>query len=109
MGQTLTTSTMMACPHAGTVNSVTGNSTVDAGDPVLRSTDTFTITGCTFTLPGPKPSPCTKVQWLVSDLKVTAAGSPSLSTDSLGLCLSADMIPQGMVTITSTQTRVSST
>ena len=109
MGQSLTTSTRMSCPHAGTVNVVTGNTQVHAGDPVLRSTDVFTVSGCPFTLPGPKPSPCLRVQWLVFDVRVTAAGSPSLSTDSLGLCLSADMIPQGMVTITSTQTPVSST
>jgi len=109
MGKTLTTSSRMSCPHAGTVNAVCGNTTVKAGDFVLRSTDTFTISGCTFTLPGPKPSPCMKVQWLVSDVKVRAATSPSLSTDSLGLCLSADMIPQGMVNITSTQSLVSTT
>jgi hypothetical protein len=109
MGKTLTTSSQMSCPHAGTVNSISSNTKVDAGATVLRSTDTFTISNCTFTLPGPKPSPCLKVQWLIGDIKVTVAGSPALSTDSLGLCLSADMIPQGMVNITSTQTRVSST
>jgi hypothetical protein len=109
MGSTLTTSTHMACPHAGTVNVVSAATKVDAGDPVLRSTDTFNISGCTFTLPGPKPSPCLRVQWLVSDVKVTAEGEPTLSTDSLGLCLSADMVPQGMITITGAQTRVSTT
>lgn len=109
MGKTLTTSSQMACPHAGTVNVVCGNTKVKAGDWVLRATDTFTISGCTFTLPGPKPSPCLKVQWLVSDVKVRVAGDKSLSTGSLGLCLSADMIPQGMVNITGTQSKVSST
>jgi hypothetical protein len=108
MGKTLTTSCHLACPHAGTVNVVSAASKVDGGDAVLRSTDTFTISGCPFTLPGPKPSPCLRVQWLVSDVQVKAEGENTLSTDSLGQCLSADMVPQGMITITGPQSRVSS-
>ena len=107
MGQTLTTSTQMACTHGGTVNVASASTRVDAGDAVLRATDSFNISNCTFALPGPKPSPCMRVQWLVVDEKVTVEGDPTLSTDSLGLTLSADMIPQGNVTITGPQSRVS--
>ena len=109
MGQTLTTAARLSCPHGGTVTILSSNVRADAGAAIARASDTFTVAGCAFTLPGPKPSPCVRVQWLVPDARVQAAGAPTLSRDSIGLCLSADSIPQGMVTVSSTQTRVSST
>lgn len=110
MAATLTTASQLKCPHGGTVSISTSNMTTDAdGSKIARVSDTFTIAGCSFTLPGPKPSPCMKVQWIVPDVRVRVGGNPTLSTTSVGLCLSADSIPQGPVTISSTQSKVAST
>lgn len=109
MGHTLGSASQLSCPHGGTVSIVSTSPASASGTPVATTADTFTIAGCPFTLPGPKPSPCVRVLWLIPDLRVTSGGNPTLSRSSIGLCLSADSIPQGTVTVTSTQERVSST
>lgn len=107
MAATLTTASSMKCPHGGTVSVTTTNTTTDAsGSKVVTIGDTFTVSGCAFTLPGPKPSPCVRVQWVVPDMRVRVGGQPTLSQTSVGLCLSAESIPQGPVVVSSTQTPV---
>jgi hypothetical protein len=86
------------------------NATTDAaGSKIVTISDTFTISGCAFTLPGPKPSPCVRVQWVVPDVRVRVGGVPTLSQTSVGVCISADSIPQGPVVVSSTQPKVVST
>ncbi len=110
MASTLTTSAVMMCPHGGSVSASSSNSTTKAGgSAILRVSDTFTISGCAFTLPGPKLSPCVRVQWIVPDVRTRVGGQPTLSKTSTGLCLSADSIPQGPVSVSTTQTVVAST
>lgn len=110
MGQSLTMAASMQCPHGGTVTAVTSNVTTKASStPILRLSDTFTVAGCVFTLPGPKPSPCVRVQWIVPDVRVRVGSQPTLSKSSQGICFSADSIPQGPVNIVSTQSKVTST
>lgn len=110
MASTLTTSSQLKCPHGGTVSVTTSNTTTDAaGSKIVTAADTFTVSGCAFTLPGPKPSPCVRVQWVMPDVRVRVGGSPVLSQTSVGLCLSAESVPQGPVTVSTTQQKVTST
>lgn len=107
---TLTTASQLTCPHGGTVSVTTSNTTTDAaGSKIVTTTDTFTVSGCAFTLPGPKPSPCVRVQWVVPNVRVRVGGSPALSQTSVGICMSADSIPQGPVVVSATQAKVTST
>lgn len=105
----LTTTSVMSCPHGGTVTCSTTNSRVRAkGDPVVRSTDMSTIAGCPYTL-GTTPHPCVRVQWDVHAEHHTAQGDPSLTLESVGFCLAADGGAQGTVVISSTQSRAAGT
>ncbi len=109
MGALLTTASMLMCPHGGTVTAISANTQATAGGaPLVRATDTFTIAGCPFQLPGtpPIPSPCMTVQWMQTDTRSTAGGAPTLSRNSQGLCLAATQVPQGTVLIGTTQQQV---
>jgi hypothetical protein len=107
MAGLLNTSSVMMCPHGGTVAAITSNTKVLAGgDPVVRSSDTFVITGCPFVIGG-VPSPCVQVQWIVPDTQSQAVGDFTLSESSVGLCLAATQVPQGTVVINFTQSQVS--
>jgi hypothetical protein len=107
MGQFLTTTSMMQCPHGGIVTATTTNVMAQAnGDYIVRSGDTFLIAGCAFTLPS-GPHPCMTVQWMVSALMNQVMGDNVLTEDSFGLCLAADQTPQGPVVVSTTQPLVS--
>ncbi len=107
MGDYLTSSSSLACPHSGTVIAiVASNSKVTlGGDQIVLSTDTFTIAGCSFVV-GVSPSPCMQVQWITTALEATADGNSPLTTDSVGLCIGGIGI-QGPVQIKSTQSKAS--
>jgi hypothetical protein len=105
-GNALTAATTMQCPHGGQVQAVPAGMRVKADGILLTGADTFTVAGCTFTLPPGTPSPCLSVKWLVTDQNVKT-GSPTLSKSSSGLCMSGANVPQGPVSIVSTQSRVS--
>ncbi len=108
-GQTLNTKTKIKCPHGGSVQIVSLNQRVSAdSESAALMNDQFIITGCPFTIPPGVPSPCVKVQWLVGDMRVKVNGTPTLSTTSIGLCLSAQQVPQGPAAITKTQKPVQS-
>ena len=77
-----------------------------AGDPVLRSSDTFMIAGCPFVV-GIPPHPCMQVQWVQPDTESQVLGDFTLSEESVGLCVAADMAVQGTVLIVFTQPQVS--
>lgn len=98
------------CPHAGTVSVVPGSPRVMvSGQPVATMADQFLIAGCPFTVPGPKPQPCVKVQWLVPAARVTVDGQPVILQTSTGICQSAEQIPQGPPNVVGTQVRVKGT
>jgi hypothetical protein len=110
-GQMLTAASSLLCPHGGTVQIVpAAQVTMAAGSPVATTDATFTVVGCPFMLPTvpPIPSPCVTIQWQLTDSKVKAVGAATLSTTSQGLCMSAAQCPQGPVSISSTQPKVSS-
>ena len=101
------------CPHSGQVTIVSSNSKVlVGGQPVATFSDTYTIAGCPFQIPvgaGTKPQPCMKVQWLVPAMRVLVGGQPPVLSTSTGLCQSAEQIPQGAPSVTTTQMKVSGT
>lgn len=54
----------MQCPHGGAVTVAPTNVRVRVnGAFALLQNDAFTVVGCPFTVPGPKPQPCIKVLW----------------------------------------------
>lgn len=105
-GPSLTAASTLLCPHGGQVAIISANVRAMAGGaPIATTADTFLVAGCTFTLPGPTPSPCVRVQWLVPGLRLKAGGQ-ALDAGSVGLCLAATGAPQGPVTIVATQPRL---
>ncbi|HWV58955.1 MAG TPA: hypothetical protein VNZ57_15990 [Longimicrobiales bacterium] len=111
MGHSLTVDSALSCPHGGTVRVSTSNTSVRAGGSfAATASDAWTITGCPFQIPAtpPIPSPCVQVIWVVPNMRVRIAGSPALSRDSVGICLSGTGIPQGTVVVSNTQTSVQS-
>lgn len=101
----LTVNSILSCPHGAPVQITTTNTKVKLnGSFIALATDQFTISGCPFQIPigvGTKPSPCLTIRWLVVDEKNKVVGSQILNEQSVGLCLSAEQIPQGPVTIQS--------
>ena len=94
------------CPHGGMASVVNTNTRLKAGgNYALLSTDTYTIAGCPFTLPGPKPQPCVTIQWQAEATRVKVAGRPVLLQTSIGLCKSAEQVVQGPALVTGVQTR----
>lgn len=107
MAGLLTSSSMMLCPHGGTVSVVTSNARVKAGgDFVLRQSDTFMVAGCPFIL-GLVPHPCVQVRWVQPAGRGKAGGDFALTEESLGLCVAADQAVQGAVQVAFTQEQVS--
>lgn len=103
----LTSTSVMMCPHGGTVQPITSNTRVSAGgDFVLRQSDTFVIAGCPFCI-GPSPHPCVQVQWVEAAAQSQAVSDFTLTEESIGLCVAADQAAQGMVLISFTQPQVS--
>jgi hypothetical protein len=95
------------CPHGGQVTIIPSSPRVlVSGQPVATFADTTLVAGCAFTVPGPKPQPCIKVQWLVPAARVMVNGQPALLQTSPGLCQSAEQIPQGPPTVIAGQVRV---
>lgn len=110
-GQSLNVNSTLQCPHGGMVQIISSNTSVKGGGGFLVTTaDTFTVTGCPFQIPAapPIPSPCVRVQWIISDTRVKVNGSPTLSQSDVGLCLSAAQAPQGPVVVVNTQVNVKS-
>jgi hypothetical protein len=110
-GNTLNVNSVLMCPHGATVQITSSNAkvTID-GAPAALATDQFMVSGCPFQIPvgaGTKPSPCMTVKWLVTDMRTTVGGTATLNMSSVGLCQTAEQIPQGPVQISSTQAKVS--
>lgn len=98
------------CPHGGQVSVISTNTRVLAsGQPVATMADTYLVAACAFTIPGPKPQPCVKVQWTVPAQRVLVNGQPVILNSSTGICQSAEQIPQGPPIVAATQIRVSGT
>jgi hypothetical protein len=103
----LTTASTLQCPHAGSVVLSTSNTIAMAeGAPMLLVTDVHTVSGCPFQVPaGPstKPQPCLTVRWTVGASQTNVNNTPVLLQTSVGLCFSAEQIPQGPPTVINVQ------
>jgi hypothetical protein len=110
-GNTLNTNATLKCPHGATVNIISSNTKVSVDNAFAAlATDQFIVAGCPFQIPigaGTKPSPCMTVKWVMTDMRTTVNGTPTLSKSSVGICQTAEQIPQGPVVISQTQTKVS--
>jgi hypothetical protein len=94
------------CTHGAPVSIVPGNARVLlGGQPAATMSDQSMIAGCPFVV-GTKPQPCIKVQWTVPAARVMLGGQPAILQSSVGLCLSAEQIPQGPPNVIVTQLRV---
>jgi hypothetical protein len=97
---------VVQCLHGGVATPIPSNAKVlVGGSPALLATDQWVLTPCAFVL-GPKPSPCVRIQWTMPALRVTVNGAPVLLATSIGLCLSAEGLPQGLATVAGAQTKV---
>lgn len=106
MAGLLNASSMMMCPHGGSVSATTSNSRAKAdGAFLLRASDTFMIAGCAFVV-GIVPHPCTMVRWVQPAVQSKAMGDFTLTAQSVGLAVAADQAAQGTVLITMTQQKV---
>lgn len=95
------------CPHGGQAQTISSNARVLVGGlPVATFADQTVVAGCAFTLPGPKPSPCVRVQWAQPAVRVLVMGQPALLQTSVGLCLSPEQAPQGAPIVAVNQPRV---
>jgi hypothetical protein len=98
------------CPHGGQVTIISTNTRVlVSGQPVATQPDTYTVAGCAFTVPGPKPQPCVTAKWLVPAVRVMVGGQPAILQTSTGICQSAEQIPQGPPNVVMTQVRAKGT
>jgi hypothetical protein len=103
-GPLLTAASTLQCPHGGTVVITPGSPRSSAGGaPMVTTGDVFTVVGCVFTLPGPVPSPCVTVQWIIGNPRLSSPSGQALDMSSVGICLAATGAPQGPVVIQSAQ------
>jgi hypothetical protein len=76
------------------------------GAPMLLLTDVHTVSGCPFQVPipaGTKPQPCVTVRWTVGATQTMVNSTPVLLQTSVGICFSAEQIPQGPPTVVNVQ------
>ena|SRR5262245_60892738 len=99
---------VFTCPHLGLGKVVPTQTRVLVGtNPVATAADQFPVTGCTFTLPGPKPSPCVLIKWTAPATRVKVNGFPPILSVSGGVGTSAEQAPQGAAIVILEQFRVS--
>ena len=102
--KTLTTASILMCPHGGTVEIISSYPTVGGSqNPIVTIGDTFLIKGCSNMMMMGVPIPCLFVEWFVWDTVVKVNGNATLSETSTGLCFNVMLIPQGRVMIQQTQ------
>ena len=81
-----------------------------SGQPIATMSSLITVAGCPFTVPGPKPQPCVKVQWTMPSTRFVVGGQPAALVPAPGpgpaLCMSAEQIPQGPPIVSAVQARV---
>ncbi len=80
------------------------------GQPVAVQSSQLTVAGCPFTIPGPKPQPCVRIQWANVAGRVFVMGQPVLLQTGpgpgQGICLSPEQIPNGPPIVSFVQSRV---
>src|SRR5438876_12302061 len=104
---------VVQCPHLAPATSPPVQTRVLlSGQPAATAASLFTVAGCPFTIPGPKPQPCVTLKWLMPATRVLINGQPALLQTppgpgpGAGLALSAEQIPQGPPVVNAMQTGV---
>jgi hypothetical protein len=114
-GFLLHTGAAMQCTHAALVAIPPAQPRVlVSGMPVATLAAKITVApGCPFTIPGPKPQPCMTVTWMLPAARVKVVGVPALLQPGpgvgIGLCLSAEQLPNGQPFVSFVQARVLAT
>jgi hypothetical protein len=104
-GDLLHVNATVTCPHGGQASLLPSQSRVSAGgQPVAMLADVYAITGCPFNVGG-KPQPCVTIRWVTPSGRIRVNGQPALLQSSVGLCQSAEQVPQGPPMITVVQQR----
>ncbi len=105
-GYIVTTLSQVICPHGGlAILTTTNSSCLIDGAPALLETDIHPIVGCPFTVPPGKPQPCIRVEWMAGAGMCKASAAKVLVQSSIGKCISAEGIIQGLAIIVQTQVR----
>jgi hypothetical protein len=106
----VTLATKIQCPHCipGTLITTTAKVVIDNAPPLVAG-DKGTVTGCPFTVPGPKPQPCVTALLTKVAAKVLAENKPVLLMNPTDVCQSAEQIPQGPVVWSTIQSKVLAT
>ena len=103
-GYILTTSSQVMCMHGGTASLTTSNTKMKIdSSPALLESDVHSVAGCSFTLPGPKPSPCIRIEWTAGATMCKNDGTKVLIQSSVGKCISAEGATQGLAIVAQTQ------
>ena len=103
-GNVLTVTSQIQCMHGGKAILTTSNSKLMVDNtPALLESDIHTVVGCPFTLPGPKYSPCVRIEWTAGATKMESNGTKVLVQSSVGQCYSGEGAVQGVAIIASTQ------
>jgi hypothetical protein len=110
-GFLLHVNTAMQCTHLGLAKIAPSQPRVlVSGQPVATMAGLIGVTGCTFTIPGPKPQPCVTVKWTMPSTRFLVNRKPALLDPAPGpgpgVCQSAEQIPQGAPVVSAFQTRV---
>jgi hypothetical protein len=100
----LTTTSTLMCPHGGMAQLITTNTeAVIDGAPALLVTDVHPIVGCPFAPVA--PSPCITIIWSSGAVQTKVHEVPVLLQTSIGSCLNAAGLPQGLAVIVQVQQR----
>ncbi|QKO21825.1 hypothetical protein HTY51_07940 [Rhodoferax sp. BAB1] len=109
-GYLLTTASQIRCTHGGTATLTTMNAKVKVESALaLLESDVHVVAGCPFTLPGPKPSPCVRIEWTAGATMCKVDNISVLVQTSVGRCISAEGSTQGMAIVSPMQTRAQAT
>lgn len=103
-GYILTTMSQVKCTHGGTAMLTTANTVIKIdGAPALLETDVHPVVGCPFTVPGPTPQPCVKIEWTAGAEMCKSNETKVLIQSSIGKCISAAGAAQGLAIVVQTQ------
>ena len=92
------------CTHGGTAMLTTANTLIKVdGAPALLESDIHPVVGCPFTVPGPKPQPCVRIEWTAGAELCKINGIKVLIRSSVGKCISAEGAIQGVAIVAQTQ------
>lgn len=104
-GNLLHVNATVTCPHGAQATALPAQSRVlVSGQAVTSTADLYTVTGCPFNVGG-KPQPCTTIRWVMPSARIRVNGAPALPQSSVGLCQSAEQVPQGPPIVTVIQQR----